>query len=74
MSEVVACSMAGDIAVVTLDSPVTRRVLDVEDSACPVVAAVHGTALGAGTEIALAGNYRVGLLDRSIERVHHPHG
>lgn len=31
----------------------------IEDSAVPVVAAVHGTALGAGTEIALASHYRV---------------
>lgn len=31
----------------------------IEDSACPVVAAVHGPALGAGTEIALACHYRV---------------
>lgn len=31
----------------------------IEDSACPVIAAVHGTALGAGTELALACHYRV---------------
>ncbi|HWP11795.1 MAG TPA: enoyl-CoA hydratase/isomerase family protein, partial [Ramlibacter sp.] len=31
----------------------------IEDSPVPVVAAVHGTALGAGTEIALASHYRV---------------
>jgi 3-hydroxyacyl-CoA dehydrogenase len=31
----------------------------IEDSACPVVAAVHGTALGAGTELALSCHYRV---------------
>ena len=31
----------------------------VEESSVPVVAAIHGTALGAGTEIALACHYRV---------------
>ena len=31
----------------------------IEDSACPVVAAMHGTALGAGTELALSCHYRV---------------
>ena len=31
----------------------------IEDSPVPVVAAVQGTALGAGTEIALACHYRV---------------
>jgi 3-hydroxyacyl-CoA dehydrogenase len=31
----------------------------IEDSAIPVVAAIHGTALGAGTEISLACHYRV---------------
>ncbi len=31
----------------------------IEDSPVPVVAAIHGTALGAGTEIALACHYRV---------------
>jgi 3-hydroxyacyl-CoA dehydrogenase len=31
----------------------------IEDSAVPVVAAIHGTALGAGTEISLACHYRV---------------
>ena len=31
----------------------------IEDSSVPVIAAIHGTALGAGTEIALACHYRV---------------
>ena len=31
----------------------------IEDSPVPVVAAIHGTALGAGTEIALACHYRI---------------
>ena len=31
----------------------------IEDSPCPVVAAVHGTALGGGMEVALASHYRV---------------
>jgi 3-hydroxyacyl-CoA dehydrogenase len=31
----------------------------IEDSACPVIAAIHGTALGAGTEVALSCHYRV---------------
>jgi len=31
----------------------------IEECACPVVAAVHGTALGGGMEIALASHYRV---------------
>lgn len=35
----------------------------IEDSPVPVVAAVHGTALGAGTEIALACHYRVAHQD-----------
>ncbi len=40
--------------------PVFHEVLRlIEDSAVPVIAAVHGTALGAGTEVSLACHYRV---------------
>ena len=114
MSEAVSFSMAGDVAVVIIDSPPVNAVNQgvraglkrvftelpgqptvkaivlgcagktfvagadirefdtgiappgyhevlrlIEDSPVPVVAAVHGTALGAGTEIALACHYRV---------------
>jgi 3-hydroxyacyl-CoA dehydrogenase len=38
----------------------------IEDSPVPVVAAIHGTALGAGTEIALACHYRVAAEDARL--------
>jgi 3-hydroxyacyl-CoA dehydrogenase len=38
----------------------------IEDSPVPVIAAIHGTALGAGTEIALACHYRVALEDARL--------
>ncbi len=38
----------------------------IEDSPAPVVAAIHGTALGAGTEIALACHFRVAAGDARL--------
>ena len=44
--------------------PSLHEVLDlIEGSAKPVVAAVHGTALGGGLEVTLACHYRVGVKD-----------
>ena len=44
--------------------PSLHTVLDmIENSAKPVVAAVHGTALGGGLEVTLACHYRVGVKD-----------
>jgi 3-hydroxyacyl-CoA dehydrogenase len=38
----------------------------IEDSAKPVVMAIHGTALGGGLEIAMAGHYRVATPDAQV--------
>jgi 3-hydroxyacyl-CoA dehydrogenase len=38
----------------------------IEDSTKPVVMAIHGTALGGGNEVAMAGHYRVAVPDAQI--------
>jgi len=38
----------------------------IEDCAKPVVMAIHGTALGGGNEVAMAGHYRVAVADAQI--------
>jgi 3-hydroxyacyl-CoA dehydrogenase len=38
----------------------------IEDSSKPVVMAIHGTALGGGNEVAMAGHYRVAVPDAQI--------
>ncbi len=38
----------------------------IEDSAAPVIMAIHGTALGGGLEIAMAGHYRVATPDAQV--------
>jgi 3-hydroxyacyl-CoA dehydrogenase len=43
--------------------PVLRAI---EDCATPVVMAIHGTALGGGLEVAMAGHYRVAVADAQM--------
>src|SRR3954466_5826109 len=38
----------------------------IEDSATPIVMAMHGTALGGGLEVAMAGHYRVATADARL--------
>lgn len=47
--------------------PVFHPVLDaIEDSTKPIVMAIHGTALGGGLELAMAGHYRVAAPDAQV--------
>ena len=39
----------------------------IENSSKPIVAAIHGTALGGGLEICLASNHRIAWDDRSVQ-------
>src|SRR5205823_7681720 len=44
-------------------SPLLRRI---EDCSKPVTMAIHGTALGGGLEVAMAGHYRVAVADAQL--------
>ena len=43
-----------------------RLLRDIEDCSKPVVMAIHGTALGGGLELAMAGHFRIAVRDASM--------